>query len=121
MKPHFNDKSEVNRDNDKKFEYTLTLTGRGDDTIYTRAQQLAQAIQRWPQLRGTGDKLVSDVRAYLCAETGGAQVKLMATEGAILDIQRQFATDILRVSPETDVILPSRRPKPVDPFDVRFW
>ncbi len=121
MKPHFNQKSEVNRDDAKKFEYTITLTGRGDDTIYDRAQALAKAITRWPQLRGTGDKLVSDVRAHLCGETGGAQVKLMATEGAILDIQRQFATEILRVSPEIDVIPPSRRPKPVDPFDVRFW
>ncbi len=121
MKPHFNNKAEVNRDDSKKFEYTLTLTGRGDDTVYARAQALARAIQRWPQLRGTGDRLVSDVRAHRCEQTGNAQVKLMATEGAILDIQRQFATDILRVAPEINVIPPSHRPKPVDPFDVRFW
>lgn len=120
MKKYFNQKSDINRDDAKKLDFTITLTGRGDDTIYERAQDLAKAIRRWPQLRGTGDRLVSDVEAFL-TETGGAQVRLKATETAMLDILRQFATEILRVEPEIDVIPPSHRPKPVDPFDVRFW
>ncbi|MFN7113422.1 MAG: hypothetical protein ACK4PK_03595 [Alphaproteobacteria bacterium] len=119
MKPHFNQKSEVNRDDALKLDFTLTLTGPAAGAE-GRAETLAAAIRRWPQLRGTGDRWVSDVRAQL-SETGAGQVVLKATEPAILDIQRQFATDILRVDPQPDVILPSRRRKPVDPFDVRFW
>lgn len=119
MKPHFNQKSEINRDDTLKLDFTLTLTGAASGAL-ARAEGLAAAIARWPQLRGTGEKLVSDVRAQL-SDTGAGQVVLKATEPAILDIHRQFATDILRVDPQPDVILPSHRPKPVDPFDVRFW
>lgn len=119
MKQKFNQKSEVNRDDALKMDFTLTLTGSAVDSL-ARAEGLAAAIVRWPQLRGTGDRLVSDVRARL-SETGIGQVVLKATEPAILDLQRQFATDILRIDPQPDMILPSRRPKPVDPFDVRFW
>lgn len=120
MKPVFNQKSDVNRDDALKLDFTLTLTGAADAAQIKRAENLAAAILRWPQLRGTGDRLVSDVAAVQ-TEQGGGQVTLKATETAILDIHRQFATEILRISPQVDVIPPSRRPKPVDPFDVRFW
>jgi hypothetical protein len=119
MKSYFNQKSEVNRDDALKLDFTLTVTGPAAEA-QARAEGLAAAILRWPQLRGTGDRLVSDVRAQL-SETGAGQVVLKATEPTILDLQRQFATDILRIDPQPDMIPPSRRPKPVDPFDVRFW
>lgn len=119
MKPYFNQKSEANRDDALKMDFTLTLTGPAAGAE-ARAETLAAALQHWPQLRGTGDSLVSDVRVQV-SDTGAGQVVLKATEPAILDIQRQFATDILRVDPQPDVILPSRRPQPVDPFDIRFW
>lgn len=120
MKNIFNQESDVNRDDTKKLDFTLTLTGRGEGTPEARAEALAAAIRRWPQLRGTGDRLVSDIKAA-ATEAGGAQVTLKATEPVMLDILRQFSTDILRVEPPLELIPPSRRPKPVDPFDVRFW
>lgn len=121
MQPHFNEKSEVNRDDKAKFEYTLTLTGTGEGATEKRAAALIKAITRWPQLKNTGDCLVSDLRIDQSDAAKGAQVKLMATEGAILDIYRQFSSDIMRVTPDINPIPPSRRPVPVDPFDVRFW
>lgn len=120
MKPEFNQKSEINRDNAKKLPFTLTLAGRGDDTLQARAEDLVRAIKRWPMVKKSGDKLVSDVKSVV-TETGGIQVTLQATETAMLDIQRQFSTHVQRVEPQPDVIPPAHRPKPVDPFDVRFW
>lgn len=119
--PHFNQKADVNYDDTATLDFTLTLVPTSGDAL-ARAQAFKATLERWPLLRHTQDARVRlDSASADVSASGQPQVKIKATEAALQDIQRQFAGDILKVNPQPDPVPPSRRVRPVDPFDVRFW
>jgi len=119
-KKDFNKNAAVNYDDRALFDFTITLTPRGEDP-QKRAEAFQRRLLRWPLVRhNLPRQKLAKVEAGV-NESGQPQLKVQATELLIMDIQRQFAGDILKVDPPVDLIPPSHRKRPVDPFDVRYW
>ena len=119
-KKHFNEKSAVNYDDRALFDYVVTLTPRGDDA-QKRAEAVKAQLERWPLIRHQLPRYKMTKAEACVSESGQPQLKIQATELLVMDIQRQFGSEILKVTPQPDPIPPSHRKKPVDPFDVRYW
>lgn len=119
-KKDFNKNTAINYDDRALFDFTITLTSRGDDA-QKRAAAFQRQLERWPLIRHNLPRHKLARAEAGVNDNGQPQVKVQATELLIMDIQRQFAGDILKIAPPVDSIPPSHRKRPVDPFDVRYW
>jgi hypothetical protein len=119
-KKDFNKNAAINYDDRALFDFTITLTPRGDDA-QKRAEAFQRQLERWPLIRQNLPRHKLAKAEAGVNDKGQPVLTVQATELLIMDIQRQFAGDILKVDPQVDVIPPSHRKRPVDPFDVRYW
>lgn len=116
----FNKSAAINYDDRAVLDFTLTLTPRGEDA-QKRADDFKAQLLRWPLVRRSLPRHKLEKAEAGVSDTGAPQLKIQATELLVMDIQRQFAGEILKTEPQPDMIPPSHRKRPVDPFDVRYW
>lgn len=119
-KKNFNKNAAINYDDRAILDFTLILTPRGEEA-QKRADDFKAKLLRWPLVRQNLPRYKLEKAEAVVGEGGVPQIKIRATESLVMDIQRQFAGDILRTEPQPDLIPPSHRKRPVDPFDVRYW
>lgn len=119
-KNEFNKNAAVNYDDNALLDFTITLTPCDTDA-QKRAEDFARRLQRWPLVRRHLPRQKLAKAEAGVNDNGQPVLRVQATELLIMDIERQFAGDILKVDPKVDPIPPSHRKRPVDPFDVRYW
>ena len=89
-------------------DYTLTLT---------RPENFCPRLTRWLQMQGDDFK----GNAEAPKELDNARLSLRCTEETMSRIERQFAGDILSVSPPAEHHRNAVYPPKVDPWDVSKW
>lgn len=100
-------------------DYTITLARPQADAA-PQAARFAAQLSRW--LHGQGDDFKGNATAPEAASAKGQpQVRLRATEEAMVRIERQFAGDILKVDPPAKHIRGAIYPPKVDPWDISKW
>lgn len=89
-------------------DYTLTLT---------RPEDFLARLKRWLQMQGDDAKGNAEAPGKL----DDARISLHCTEETMARIERQFAGDILSVSPPAEHHRNTVYPPKVDPWDISKW
>ncbi|TAL35928.1 MAG: hypothetical protein EPN97_06720 [Alphaproteobacteria bacterium] len=97
-------------------EYTLTLT-QPDAGALARPEDFPARLTRWLQMQG--DDAKGNAEAPKSLEN--ARVSLRCTEETMARIERQFAGDILSVSPPAEHQRGTVYPPKLDPWDISKW
>lgn len=101
--------------------YTIEITRPAADP-QAQAGDFIGRLDRWLMLQGEDFKGRAKTPEVIApSANGNAQIRIECTEAAMAAIERQFASDILRVNPPAEHIRGAVYPPKVDPWDVSKW
>lgn len=101
--------------------YTIHVTRPAKDP-QAQAEDFCGRLDCWLMLQGEDFKGHAKTPEIIAPSTNGnAQLRIECTEAAIARIERQFASDILRITPPAEHTRGALYPPKVDPWDVSKW
>ena len=102
-------------------DYQITLS-RPDADPQAQAKDFLARLTRWLRMQGDDWKGNAQAPSIIPSSLGGnAQLSLSCTEETIQRVERQFAGEILRVTPPARHQRGTIYPPKVDPWDVSKW
>jgi hypothetical protein len=103
-------------------KFTITLTRPESGAGAAQSEDFRARLERWLLLHGAGQKGEAKTPETLpAADTGNGRLSIECTERMMALIERQFASDILRVDPPARHVRGAIYPPKVDPWDVSKW